>query len=130
MLNDTAADDPSGLSHTMTPDAFASFWDEPDHHPELGAAVLDGARVLAFTSTRADLGRGQAFTSITASRREARGRGLATLVKSAALRTMAVAGVRSAATVNDDENGPMLAVNRRVGYVPAAQIWSVELPLR
>ncbi len=130
VLNATADDDPSGLSHRMTADEFATFWSAPEHRPELGAAVLEGSRVLAFTSTSADLALGRAFTNITASRAGARGRGLATMVKAAALRAMAAAGVRTASTVNDDENGPVLAVNRRLGYTPLARTWSTELSLR
>jgi len=45
-----------------------------------------------------------------------RGRGLAKLVKSVALRRAAQAGVSGAFTSNDDENGPMLAVNNWLGY--------------
>jgi RimJ/RimL family protein N-acetyltransferase len=45
-----------------------------------------------------------------------RGRGLAKLVKAAALHRAAAAGVEGAYTANYDGNTPMLAVNDWLGY--------------
>lgn len=42
---------------------------------------------------------------------------------------MAAAGIQQVASGNDDANAAMLAVNRRLGYVPLATVWSVALPL-
>ncbi|MEH0935941.1 GNAT family N-acetyltransferase [Micromonospora psammae] len=53
-----------------------------------------------------------------------RGRGLARLVKRAALHRAAAGGVRVAYTSNDGANAPMLAVNTRLGYRPVASQWS------
>ncbi|MFE9200864.1 GNAT family N-acetyltransferase [Micromonospora sp. NPDC007230] len=53
-----------------------------------------------------------------------RGRGLAGLVKRAALHRAALGGVRVAYTSNDGANAPMLAVNARLGYRPVATQWS------
>lgn len=127
--NATAEDDPSGMSEQQTEEVFARSWDHPDHHAELGAAVLEGDGLLACTSTQADLARGRAWTGMTATAPQARGQGLAGLVRAHALAAMAAAGIRLAATGNDDANGPMIAVNRRLGYAPVATVWSVELPL-
>jgi GNAT superfamily N-acetyltransferase len=53
-----------------------------------------------------------------------RGRGLARLAKQAALHRAATSGVRTAYTSNDEANGPMLAINARLGYRPVAAQWS------
>ena len=129
LLNATAGDDPSGLSEAMSPPAFAHWWHGPDHRPELGAAVVDGGRPVSFTSVQVDLDRGLAFTAMTATDPAQRGRGLARLVKTASLRALAAAGVRSACTNNDDANEPVLAINRSLGYVPVVANWSVRLAL-
>ena len=128
--NACADDDPSGLSEAMSAEKFhRTWWDLPDHKPALGAALLADDEVVAFTSLSADLDRGVAWTGMTATRPDHRGKGLALLVKSASLRAAAASGVTLAATANDDANGAMLAVNRRLGYAPIATAWSVELSL-
>ncbi|KAB1915404.1 GNAT family N-acetyltransferase [Micromonospora sp. AMSO31t] len=53
-----------------------------------------------------------------------RGRGLAGLAKRAALHRAAANGVRTAYTSNDEANGPMLAINTRLGYRPVGSQWS------
>ncbi len=55
---------------------------------------------------------------------EHRGRGLARLVKLAALHRAAERGITVAYTGNDAANAPMLAVNTRLGYRPVASQWS------
>jgi RimJ/RimL family protein N-acetyltransferase len=53
-----------------------------------------------------------------------RGRGLAKVVKSAALTRSREAGFVTAYTGNDSNNVPMLAVNRWLGYQPAGSSWT------
>jgi RimJ/RimL family protein N-acetyltransferase len=60
----------------------------------------------------------------------ARGRGLATLAKSHTLRALAADGVTRCSTGNDEANAAMLAVNHRLGYRPAATVWTAERPGR
>ena len=48
-----------------------------------------------------------------------RGRGLALALKLLAIDFCRRSGARTLHTHNDSENAPMLAVNRRLGYVPA-----------
>ena len=59
-----------------------------------------------------------------------RGEGLATLAKVHALHALAAAGVTTCCTGNDAANGPMLAVNERLGYRPSAAVWSARRPAR
>lgn len=64
-----------------------------------------------------------AYNAFTGVLREARGRGLAQALK---LQTILLArreGVRYVRTHNDSKNGPMLAVNRKLGYRPEPGIY-------
>lgn len=115
----TAGDDPSGLSDAGTQEAFLhQDWPHPDHRPELGRAVVDGRRVLAFAMVL--LAGDRAWNEFTGTHPDARGRGLARRVKAASLAALASAGATACGTGNDSRNEPMLAVNRALGYTPAA----------
>ena len=57
----------------------------------------------------------------TGTSRQHRGRGLARAVKLASTRWAAENGITQIVTTNDETNGSMLAVNRRLGYVPAGR---------
>lgn len=125
--NVCAADDPSGLSRPATMADFrAHWWDEPENAPDLAHAALDGPLVAGFTMVKVDPYRGRAWSSMTATRREYRGRGLATWLKQATLNALAGARVTEAWTANDRRNAPMLAVNTRLGYRPAVAVQSVS----
>ena len=82
-------------------------------------AAIDDGRVVAFTMLAANLERGRAFTEYTATLRDYRSRGLARAREArVASRGRPSNGIRAAWTTNDETNAPMLAVNRRLGYVP------------
>lgn len=85
------------------------------------AAVLDG-KVVAFSLVKRDGER--MWSDFTGTVPGFRGRGLAYLVKAAALRRAAADGVTVAYTCNDGTNAPMLAVNTRLGYRPVATQFS------
>jgi GNAT superfamily N-acetyltransferase len=95
-------------------DWLEETWNSPANNHELGVAAMAGDEVAAFTATYKDGDR--MWTGMTGSLPAYRGRGLAKLVKSVALRRAAAAGVVTALTANDDENGPMLAINNWLGY--------------
>jgi GNAT superfamily N-acetyltransferase len=97
-------------------------WDNPDLDREISTAVLDGEAVVSFTLMHRDGDR--LWSDMTATVPSHRGRGLARLAKSEALRRASAAGVRVAYTANDEANLPMLAVNTRLGYRPVANRWS------
>lgn len=115
----SAGDDPSGLSEAGTWEVFLrEDWRHPDHRPDLGRAVVEGDRVLAFAMVL--LAGDRAWNEFTGTDPAARGRGLARRVKAASLAALAAAGATTCGTGNDARNAPMLAVNRALGYSPAA----------
>lgn len=84
------------------------------HHGLTSVAVLDG-RPVAFSAARTDGGT-RYGTVMTGTARAHRGRGLARLLKTDSLHRARAAGFTEAVTGNDAGNGPMLAVNNRLGY--------------
>ncbi|MCX5120189.1 GNAT family N-acetyltransferase [Micromonospora sp. NBC_00362] len=85
------------------------------------AAEVDGV-VAAFSLVKRDGDR--MWSDFTGTIPEYRGRGLARLTKTAALHRAAANGVRVAYTSNDEANGPMLAINTRLGYRQVASQWT------
>jgi GNAT superfamily N-acetyltransferase len=99
-------------------DWLRSIWTAPSQRNDLSIAALADGKAVAFTAIQADGDR--AWSGMTGTLRDCRGRGLAKLVKSVALRRAAGAGIRTAATSMDDRNGPMRAINKWLGYRPVA----------
>ena len=89
-------------------------WQSPAVDKALSVAAMVGDEVVCFTVVETDADR--AWSGMTGTIPAYRGRGLAKLVKSVALRRAAAAGITAAYTSNDDENGPMLAINHWLGY--------------
>lgn len=89
-------------------------WNSPSVDRSLSVGAMAGEELAAFTvvETAGD----RMWSGMTGTVPAYRGTGLAKLVKSVALRRAAAAGITSAYTSNDDENGPMLAVNNWLGY--------------
>jgi GNAT superfamily N-acetyltransferase len=90
------------------------IWESPSSDKTLSVAALAGDEVACFTVVAADGDR--AWSDMTGTIPQYRGRGLAKLVKSVALRRCARAGIVGAFTSNDDANKPMLAINDWLGY--------------
>ncbi|MEU4392866.1 GNAT family N-acetyltransferase [Kribbella sp. NPDC023855] len=93
---------------------FEEVWKSPALDKSLSVAALAGDEVVCFTAMEIDGDR--AWSGMTGTIPQYRGRGLAKLVKSVALRRCAQAGIVSVFTSNDDANGPMLAINNWLGY--------------
>jgi GNAT superfamily N-acetyltransferase len=91
-----------------------AIWESPDTVLDLSVAALYRDEIVAFTLGLGD--HTMIWSKMTSTMPEYRGRGLAKLVKTAALRGAAEAGVRVAYTANYDGNAPMLAVNEWLGY--------------
>lgn len=122
-----ARDDPSGLTLPVSWEVWLADWSDPRARPDLGRAVLvDGA--LAAYSMLGSAG-DRAWSDMTGTLPEHRGRGLALLAKQHTLYAAAGAGITRAMTGNDGANLPMLAVNDRLGYVPVARPALAERPL-
>jgi GNAT superfamily N-acetyltransferase len=82
--------------------------------------LVDGvAAAVSLLLTNVESGR--ANTMFTGTLRAYRGRGLALAVKLASIRWAAANGITMMATNNDETNAPMLAINRRLGYVPGGR---------
>jgi GNAT superfamily N-acetyltransferase len=82
--------------------------------------TIDGDDVVAIASLYVDLETSQARNGGTGTLRTHRGRGFATLAKLALLRRAAGIGIEAIWTTNDETNAAMLAINRKLGYRPAA----------
>jgi GNAT superfamily N-acetyltransferase len=123
--------DPSGLSFVGPyEDWLATGWNHPDQRRDLSIALLDGDQVVSFVTTTADPERGVIWSNLTGTVPAYRGRGLAKVVKSHALRRAHLAGLETASTGNDAANAPMLTVNQWLGYRLAGSVWTVEKTLR
>ncbi len=119
-----AADEPGDVaSDAVTFDTWRyDVWENPDLDRDASAAALAGPEVAAFSLVARDGTR--MWSDMTATLPQHRGRGLARLVKAAALRRAAERGVTVAYTANDEANAPMLAVNTHLGYRPVARQFS------
>lgn len=113
-----ARDDPSGLTLPLPYDEWLAEWSDPRSRPDLGRAVLVDGELAAYSLLGAAGER--AWSAMTGTLPAHRGLGYALLARQHALRAAAAAGITSAATGNDAANAPMLAVNARLGYLPAA----------
>jgi GNAT superfamily N-acetyltransferase len=121
---DASRDEPGdvGLDEISYADWRTVYWARPDLVPALTVVALVDGVVAAFCLVHGD-GRGRYGSGMTGVRRAYRRRGLARLVKLASLRRARSAGYREAVTTNDAGNGPMLAINRGLGYRVAADEW-------
>lgn len=93
---------------------LAEIWNGPALDKSLSVAAMAGDEMASFTAVETHGDR--MWSGMTGTIPGYRGKGLAKVVKSAALRRAAAAGISSAYTSNDDENGPMLAINNWLGY--------------
>ncbi len=84
--------------------------------------VLHSSEPVALCWLKGDLGLGRYAVEFTGTAEKWRGQGLATLAKRSALHLAARAGVRWVGTANDDDNAPMLAVNRKLGHRSLADL--------
>jgi GNAT superfamily N-acetyltransferase len=97
-------------------------WDNPGLDRDASTVAEVAGTLTALSLVKRDGDR--MWSAFTGTLPEHRGRGLAGLVKRAALHRAALGGVRVAYTSNDAANVPMLAVNTRLGYRPVATQWS------
>jgi GNAT superfamily N-acetyltransferase len=83
-------------------------------------AMVDGV-AAAVSLLIADAESGRGANMFTGTQRAYRGRGLGLAVKLASIAWAGDHGITQIATRNDETNAPMLAINRRLGYVPGGR---------
>jgi Acetyltransferase (GNAT) family. len=83
--------------------------------------ALEDGIATAVSMLTVDAESGRASNMFTGTLREYRGRGLGLAVKLASTNWAAQNGITQVVTANDETNAPMLAINRRLGYVPAGR---------
>jgi len=108
-------------------DWLRAIWNSPVMVLDLSVAALYDGEIAAFTLGNGD--RTKVWSQMTATMPDYRGRGLAKLVKAAALQRAAAAGVQHCYTANYDGNTAMLAVNEWLGYYRIATHSVLVCPL-
>jgi len=98
---------------------WVNDWNDPDLDRTVSAVVLDGN--LPVTFAYVNVVGDRATHAGTGTHPEYRGRGLATAAKRFALRALAAKGVTRITTSNAEENAPMRAINRRLGFEPIGE---------
>jgi len=98
---------------------FLRQWEDPDLDLEASALVVCGDRPVAFAYVK--VGGDRASSGGTATLPDFRGKGLATAAKCFVLRAIAAKGVTLITTSNAEENAPIRAINRRLGFEPIGE---------
>jgi GNAT superfamily N-acetyltransferase len=123
---ETTVDEPGDMTlDSVTYDHwYAEIWNNPLTDRDASTIVLVDGEPAGYTLIEADRDAGMAWSGGTGTLRRYRGRGLAKIAKSVALRRAAESGITAAMTSNDEVNAPMLAVNEWLGYRPSGRQWS------
>lgn len=103
--------------------------DSPLIDPDASMVVMENDEPVALAWLYSDREGQRAGALMAATRRDRRGRGLATLAKIESARRAAALGVTRILTNNDLANHPMLAINRKLGFTPTAVVESFSKDL-
>ncbi len=123
-INQTRQDMPHSVDEPDLDEAgLRSQMSSPSFHLDRLWTARDGDRLVALSFLDFPVERGEVWTGYTACDREYRGRGIAQAVKNESVGQAIELGVSSIRTLNDAENEPMLAINRKLGYVPVYTTW-------
>jgi GNAT superfamily N-acetyltransferase len=116
------ADEPNDVPIDAMPyDGWLTeIWQAPETDLDCSTVVFVGGTPAAYSLVEADHTAHRIWSGGTGTLREHRGRHLAKIAKSAALRRAARAGITAAYTSNDESNHPMLSINTWLGYHPCA----------
>jgi RimJ/RimL family protein N-acetyltransferase len=120
-LDIAASDDAPGETdpHELSFDEWRrELFEQPDLTHEGSFAVVAGAEAVAYSALSVDVDTRRGRNEGTGTLPQHRGRGLATLAKLAQLRWAAEEEIERVIADNDEQNAPMLSINRRLGYRP------------
>ena len=95
------------------------FFEGPGLDPASTIVALRDGHPVGMTATMVKEN-GTAYTNFTGVSRAERGKGIALAMKLRALRALRSRDVKQFGTTNDEQNGAMRGINRRLGYVPDA----------
>jgi GNAT superfamily N-acetyltransferase len=101
-----------------------------DVRPDLVLIAKDGDRVIGMSDMAYTAETRSIYTGFTGVHRDYRGRGIALALKVLAVAAARRLGAATMRTENDARNLPMLAVNRRLGYVPAPGVFELRRDVR
>jgi GNAT superfamily N-acetyltransferase len=101
-----------------------------DVRPDLVLIAKDGDRVIGMSDMAYTAETRSMHTGFTGVHRDYRGRGIALALKVLAVDAARRLGAAAMRTENDARNMPMLAVNRRLGYVPAPGVFELRHDVR
>lgn len=104
-------------------------FDSPTFEPRATTVALRGDELVGLTLADVN-GSGIGYTFMTGVLRAHRGHGLALALKLRAIGVLKERGIGRFGTTNDKDNVPMLAVNRKLGYVPEPPSIRMKKPLR
>jgi len=93
------------------------FFEGPGLDPASTIVALRDGHPVGMTATMVKEN-GTAYTNFTGVSRAERGKGIALAMKLRALRALRSRDVKQFGTTNDEQNGAMRGINRRLGYVP------------
>lgn len=93
--------------------------------PDLTLIAADGEGFVG-ASVLSQRSSGGLYTDYTCVLREYRGRGIALALKLLSIRAARQARAPYLRTNNDSQNGPMLAINRKLGYVPCPGFYRMK----
>lgn len=126
----TALDIPGYTGGSPTYDEFGQMvFSASWFAPEGQILAADGDRMVGLTAIGYYPEQGLMVNNMTGVLSEYRGRRIALALKLLAIRLAKQKGVGRLRTSNDSENAPMLAINRKLGYVPEAGVYRLIRPL-